>query len=269
MRGPACDPVAVSDAIALHVEPDLAGASLLLAFEGWNDAGEAATHAARFVQRAIHSVPLADLDYESYVDFTCRRPEVAIGSDGGRVIHWPGLAFRYGRVDTARELVVGIGVEPHLRWRAFCDEVADLVDSLGIAQVVFLGAYLADVVYSRPVAVTGFASDAARLDKLGVVPSSYAGPTGIIGVLADRLARDGVEMLSLWAGLPHYIDVAPNPRGSLALIQKLAAALDLRLDGSPLEGEAAEFEGRISELVAGDPEIGDYVRRLKRREFAQ
>lgn len=257
------------DAIEMHVQPDLAGASLLLAFEGWNDAGEAASHAARFVQRAIHSVPLADLDYEDYVDFTCRRPEVSIGSEGGRVIHWPGLAFRYGRIDPSRELVVGIGAEPHLRWRAFSDEVADLVDALGIAQVVFLGAHLADVVYSRPVGVTGFASDDDRLEKLGVAPSSYAGPTGIIGVLADRLARDGVELVSLWAGLPHYIDVAPNPRGSLSLVQKLTATLDLRLDASPLEAEAAEFEDRVSELVAADPEIGEYVRRLKRREFAQ
>jgi hypothetical protein len=259
----------VTTAIKMHVQPDLEGTSLLLAFEGWNDAGEAASHAARFVQRAIHSVPLADLDYEEYVDFTCRRPHVAIGPGGLRSVEWPSLAFRYGRVDPSRELVVGIGIEPHLRWRRFCDEVADLVDDLGISQVVFLGAYLADIVYSRPVGVTGFATDEDRLRKLGVVPSGYAGPTGIVGVLADRLSRDGVDLVSLWAGLPHYIDVSPNPRGSLALVQKLTEALDLRLDAAPLEAEAAEFEDRISSLVAGDPEIGDYVRRLKRREFAQ
>ena len=179
------------------------------------------------------------------------------------------MKFHYGAIDATREIAIGCGPEPHLRWRDYCDRVAELVSTLEIERVVLLGAYLADVVYSRPVGVTGFATSSDLLDRLGVQTSSYEGPTGIVGVLADRLTRDGVEIISLWAGLPHYISVSPNPRGALALVQKLIACLDIKLDEEPLRRDAENFERRISELVASDPELNDYVRELKRREFAQ
>ena len=136
-------------------------------------------------------------------------------------------------------------------------------------RVVLLGAYVADVVYSRPVDVTGFASEADRLAAIGVAPSRYEGPTGIVGVLGEHLRADGVPVLSLWAGLPHYISASPNPRGALALVQKLASDLPLAIDEAPLRAEAAAFEEKISALVSGDPELSEYVRLLKKREFAQ
>ena len=136
-------------------------------------------------------------------------------------------------------------------------------------RVVLVGAFLADVVYSRPVGVTGFASDPSVLERIGVPASSYQGPTGIVGAIAERLRRDGIEIVSLWAGLPHYISAAPNPRGALALLHKLAELLELKLDDEPLRAEAARFEEKISAVVAGDPELTEYVRQLKRREFAQ
>ena len=271
MRGGvgACDSGCVTDPLVLHVEPVLRNAPLVLAFEGWNDAGEAATHALDYIADAIRSVPLAEIDSEEFLDYTVTRPNVRIDAMRERVIDWPQTRFRYGSADVSREVVTARGMEPHFHWRRYCEIVASLVKRLGVGEVVLLGAYLADVVYSRPVGVTGFASDPGRLEQLGVTPSSYEGPTGIVGVLAERLRRDGVSVVSLWAGLPHYITATPNPRGALALVQKLIECLGLKLDVEPLRSAAAQFEEEISALVAGDPELNEYVRRLKRREFAQ
>jgi predicted ATP-grasp superfamily ATP-dependent carboligase len=186
-----------------------------------------------------------------------------------RRIAWPKSELLYGSLGAERELVVGIAIEPHLRWRRYADLLAGLARDLGARRVVLLGAYLADVLYSRPVGITGFASSASLLEMLGVAGSSYEGPTGIVGVLGERFAREGLEVMSLWAALPHYITAQPNPRGALALVQILGRVLDLKLDTAPLERMAAEFEERISALVAADPELAEYVRQLKRREFAQ
>ena len=253
----------------MHVSPSLRDAPLVMSFEGWNDAGEAASAALRFIDRAIQSVPLAEIDGEEFIDFTVHRPTVRMTDGEMQIIEWPRTEFRYGSLDATRELVVGLGVEPHLRWHRFIDLVAEFVSRLRIRQVVLLGAYVADVVYSRPVGVTGSASRLELLSGIGVLPSRYEGPTGIVGVLADRLRRDGVEVTSLWAGLPHYISATPNPRGALALVQKLTALLEIKLDEEPLRRQAAAFEERISNLVAADPELSEYVRQLKRREFAQ
>jgi len=255
--------------LRLHVRPALRDAPLLLAFSGWNDAGDAATLAVRYVEDAIRAVPLAEIDCEDFYDFTVARPTVRLDAGHQRVIDWPNVAFRFGSMDGSRELVTGCGIEPHLHWRRFCDLIAELVAGLAVRRVVLVGAFLADVVYSRPVAVTGFASDPSVLERIGVPASSYQGPTGIVGAIAERLRRDGVEIVSLWAGLPHYISVAPNPRGALALLHQLGELLELKLDDEPLRAEAARFEEKISAVVAGDPELSEYVRQLKRREFAQ
>ena len=288
----------MKDALTFFVEPVLDNATLIAAFEGWNDAGEAATGAARYVEAAIHAVPLAEIDGEEFLDFTVRRPWMRAGEGGARTIEWPATRVSYGATasfaqraqvsrsepkasedhkvgerrpsgDGSQELVVVIGAEPHLRWRAYCELFASLVRRLRVKRVVLLGAYVADVVYSRPVDVTGFASDADRLAAIGVAPSRYEGPTGIVGALGEHLRADGVPVLSLWAGLPHYISASPNPRGALALVQKLASDLPLAIDEAPLRAEAAAFEDKISALVSSDPELSEYVRLLKKREFAQ
>jgi proteasome assembly chaperone (PAC2) family protein len=259
----------VTDALRFHVRPSLREPALVLAFEGWNDAGEAATLAARHLAEQAIAVPLAEIDPEEFYDFTVRRPLVRLDAGAVRRIEWPRTEFRFGSLDSARELVVGIGVEPHLRWRQYSDLVCRLAKELGIRRVVLLGAFLAEVVYSRPVNVTGFSSTPDWMQRLGVEPSAYQGPTGIVGVLAERLAADGAEVLSLWAGLPHYISVSPNPRGALALVKRACEALAFRVDETRLVKDAAEFEERASALVSADPELTDYVRQLKRREFAQ
>jgi len=258
----------VVEALRMHVKPALRECAMVLAFDGWNDAGAAATSALTFIADAIQSVPLADIDPEEFYDFTVSRPDVALTDGNARHIEWPTMEFRYGPIDGSREVIIGTGAEPHLRWRSFCDCVLELVRELSVQRIVLLGGYQADVVYSQPVQVKGFASDPALLARLGVRPSAYQGPTGIVGVLADRLQREGLEVASLWAGLPHYIRVSPNPRGALALIQALTTCLDFRIDEEPLQRVAAEFEERISELVANDSELSEYVKQLKRRDFA-
>ena len=156
----------------------------------------------------------------------------------------------------------------HLHWKAFIHEVESLIRVLRIRRVVLLGAFLADVLYTRPLKVSGFGPP-ERLAELGVSPTDYQGPTGIVGVLGAELPKLGVEVTSFWAGLPHYITLSPNPRGMLALLHKLSGYLELPLDHSPLERQAAEFEEQVSKVVAADPELTAYIRELKRREFSQ
>jgi len=256
-------------ALERELEPTLSDPTLLLAFEGWNDAGEAATGAAGYLADALALAPLARIDPDPFFDFTVQRPQVEIDEGGARRIEWPSFDFRFGALRAGRDVVVGIGPEPHLRWRRYADLVTEYAAELGVRRVVLLGAYLADVVYSRPVGVSGFASKAQWLADLSVSVSRYEGPTGMVGVLAERFQGAGLDVLSLWAGLPHYISATPNPRGALALVQRLTTCLELKLDEAPLRAQAAEFEERTNELVANDPELSEYVRELKRREFAQ
>ena len=253
----------------MHVEPVLRDPALILAFAGWNDAGEAATAALRYLDVAIHAAPLAEIDCEDFFDFTVRRPDVVRGDSGQRIIEWPTAQFRFGPVDAQREVVTGVGVEPHMRWRGFSDCIVELAKRVGVVRVVLLGSYQADVVYSQPVQVTGFATDPGELERIAVVTTEYEGATGIVGVLGSRFEAEGIPVVSLWAGLPHYINVAPNPRGALALVRKLTECLGFKIDEDLLAARAAEFEERISKLVASDSDLSEYVRQLKKKEFAQ
>ncbi len=259
----------MSDALRLHVQPTLEDASLVLAFDGWNDAGEAATGAVSFLSDAFRCVPLAEIDPEEYYDFTVRRPELHADGEAHRRIEWPSYRFRFAALPGGRELVVGFGAEPHLRWRSFGDQVVRLIEVVRVRRVVLLGAFLADVLYSRPVRVSGSASRPGTIEGLAVDATGYEGPTGIVGVLGERLRRLGVEVVSLWAGLPHYITVSPNPRGALALVEKIGCCLTLPVELEPLERASEEFEQEVSQLVAADPALAEYVKELKRREFAQ
>jgi hypothetical protein len=259
----------VADLLRAHVEPVLREPTLVLAFAGWNDAGDAATTALAYLDASLHTASLSEMDPEEFFDFTVRRPEVDRLADGGRFITRPTMRFRYGSIDPDREIVTGSGVEPHLRWRTYCDTVVEFAQKLGVARAILLGAYQADVVYSQPVQVTGFATDESILKRLDVEVSDYQGPTGIAGVLGNRLEAEGIPIVSLWAGLPHYISISPNPRGALALLQKLSPCIDLQVDEEPLRSSAKEFEERISKLVSSDAELSEYVRQLKRRDFVR
>ncbi len=253
----------------MHVRPVLGEPTMVVAFEGWNDACESASSAARIVADALHCVPLAEIDPDEYFDFTVRRPLVRYERGAMSPIEWCAPQFRYGVTEEGREVIVGTGVEPHLRWRSYCEAVIELAVDMGVRRCILIGAYLADVVYSQPVVVTGFASEPGVLERLGIEPTSYEGPTGIVGVLGAALEEEGIEVLSLWAALPHYISATPNPRGALALLRKVSQLLETPFDLGSLKEDALRFEEEISKVVAGDDELSEYVKELKRREFAQ
>lgn len=253
----------------MHVQPILGDPTLLLAFEGWNDACGAASTAVRCVNDLMNAVPLGEIDPDEYFDFTVLRPEVRYRSGRSGQIVWPTTEFRYGVVEEGHEIITGLGIEPHLRWRSFCDAIVELAVDMGVRRCVTLGAYLADVVYSQPVIVTGHSTSPRMLDRFEVVPTSYEGMTGIVGVLSNVLQEEGVEVVSLWAGLPHYITATPNPRGALALLRKVSQYVGAPLDLKALREESVEFEAEMSKIVAADDELTEYVKELKRREFAQ
>lgn len=264
-----CHYPGVDDVLRLHVQPELRDPAMVLSFGGWNDAGESATTAVGYIDDAVRAVPLATLDPDPFYDFTVHRPVLRRSGDESLQVDWPTNVLRFGSLDGTREIVLGSGVEPHLRWRSFCDAYVNLALDLGVRRVVLMGAYLADVVYSQPVVLSGFSSDPEALPEFDVQGSSYEGPTGILGVLADRFRSEGMWVLSLWAGLPHYIEASPNPRGALALVSKVSEALDFRIDLDPLRREAAEYEEKVSRTVSEDSELTEYVRGLKKRDFAQ
>lgn len=249
--------------------PPLASPTLVLAFEGWNDAGEAASWAARMLATQLGAEPLAEIDPELFFDFTVRRPTVRVEDGVLEDFEWPTCRFLHTTIDPSKELVIGIAIEPHLRWRLYVEQILALVDAMHVGRVVLLGAYLADVLYSRPVGITAVASHRDLLDRHGLEATRYEGPTGVVGLLGHELRARGIETLALWAGLPHYLHVAPNPRGTLALLERVLPILDVKLDLEGLATASRECEQRMVQMVNEDPELADYVRELKRREFAQ
>jgi proteasome assembly chaperone (PAC2) family protein len=253
-----------------HQQPELREPTLILAYAGWNDGGESATTALRYLVGQLAPTALARIDTDEFLDFTVARPHVRLRDGQHREIVWPDHEFfavrDYGQ---GRDLVLGIGVEPHLRWRQYCTLIGSLAERTGARSVVLLGAFLADVIYSQPIQVRGFTSDPELARQLGFGPSGYEGPTGIVGVLGEVMRERGLPCVSLWAALPHYVSVSPNARGALSLLQALQRATGLALELTEMEAAAARFDEQVSELIAGDPQLSAYVRELKRRAFSQ
>jgi proteasome assembly chaperone (PAC2) family protein len=241
---------------------------LLLAYAGWSDGGDAATTALRHLLEQSRVTRVAQIDTEEFLDFTVVRPHVRL-LDGNRSILWPNHEFFAidGRGDPP-DVVFGLGVEPHLRWRAYVEIALELVRELRIERVYLFGAYLDEVIYSQPTQIGVSSADGELARTLGLSVPRYEGPTGMLGVLSVALAEAGLESLSLWARIPHYISTRPNYRGALALLHQLEALSGLRFDLSGLASEAAEFDQAVAELIASDPQLSAYVRELKRRAFS-
>ena len=255
--------------LILERQPALRRPILILAFAGWNDAGQAATNAVRFAAEQLTATPFARVDPDDFYDFTVLRPQVRLAEGAQRTIDWNTLEVRAAQVPAvAHDFAFGWGPEPHLKWKAFCTLMLDLVRECDASMVVTLGGYLAEVLYSRPVPVTGFSTEPELLRHLDVGATRYEGPTGIVGVLAEHCRAAGLRHASLWAALPHYIAAAPNPRASLALLLRLCDLVQLPIDLQPLQDAAAAFEQQVTEAINGDPKLSAYVRELKRREFA-
>jgi predicted ATP-grasp superfamily ATP-dependent carboligase len=244
--------------------PDLRRPILVAAFEGWNDAGEAASYALDFVAEELGAEAIGHIDPEEFYDFQVTRPSVRLDEHGERRIDWPSVEILTAVLpDADRDLVLLRGTEPNLRWRRFAGEVIEVASELGVELVVTLGALLADVPHTRPVHVVGSTVDTVLAARLDLPTSRYEGPTGMIGVLADAARRAALPSVSIWAALPHYLRASPNPRASLALVTKLTDVVPLEIDTESLEEASETFDATVAEIVGEDPELAGYVRRLE------
>jgi proteasome assembly chaperone (PAC2) family protein len=234
------------------------------AFKGWNDAGEAATAAVTFLTESFGASKVADVDPEEFFDFTAVRPTVTLAEGSVRVIDWPDNVISAAHVPAGEsDLLLLQGVEPSLRWRAFCRAVIDVARRFDARMVVTLGALLADVPHSRPVSITGLASDRGPIERLGFARSNYEGPTGIVGVLHDACARVGLPSASFWASVPHYVAAAPNPKAALALVRSFEGLTRMPVDATSLEEASEDYDRQVSAAVASDPDVKAFVERLE------
>jgi len=246
--------------------PELRNPTLICAFRGWNDAAGSASAALEFVASRWRAKRFAAIDPEEFFDFQVNRPTVRLTEGRTREIEWPEIVLSSAEVaDTDHDAVLVVGSEPNLRWRAFCRVLLDAARELEVRLVVTLGALLADVPHTRPVQITGIASDQALVERLGFSQTRYQGPTGIVGVLHDACARTGLASASLWAPVPHYVGAVPSPKATLALVRTLEGLLEITLDATELEEAAAQYEQRLDEAVASEPEVRSLVERLEQQ----
>jgi len=252
--------------LRIDERPTLRRPVLIAAFRGWNDGGQAATLAAGTLARVWDARRFAEIDPEGLVDFQATRPTVSLDEGMTRQIEWPEITFHAAAIPGAdRDAVILLGVEPNYRWRAFNELVVGLARDLGVELVVTLGALLADVPHTRPAPVTGAASDLSLVEELGLQPSRYEGPTGIVGVLHDAFREAGIPSVSLWSAVPHYVSLAPSPRAAKALCERLGELLGITIDLTELEEASEIYAEQITEAVASDPETAAYVEELERR----
>lgn len=249
-----------------HV-PELRHPLLVTAFEGWNDAGDAASLALAYLADTWKAERFATIEPEEFFDFTSTRPHTRIVDGVTRVIEWPAIEILSARVpNTGRDVILVRGVEPQLRWKTFCSAIIDVAQTVGAELAVSLGALLADVAHTRPVKVTGTTDDDELSSRLGLARSNYEGPTGIIGVLASAFGDAGLPSASFWAAVPHYVHQLPSPKAALALVERSAALLGARINPVELRVAAEEYERQVSERVADDEEAAAYVAQLEEED---
>lgn len=252
--------------ISRYTDVELRDPIMIAAFRGWNDAGDAASFAASHLGRVWAAKKFAAIDPEEFYDFQAVRPHVELDEGLTRKINWPQNEFWAAKLDKApQDIIVLVGVEPNVKWRTFSQLIVDVARQHDVKLVITLGALLADVAHSRPVHITGTAADPQLVERLQLQRSRYEGPTGIVGVLHDALSSSGIDSASLWAAVPHYLAITPNPKAALALTRKA-----IELTGTPAEVESLEratqaYEERVSELVASDEDVQAYVRLLEER----
>jgi hypothetical protein len=237
---------------------------LLAAFEGWNDAAEAASGALAHLADVWDAHPIGELDPDDYYDFQVNRPHIAADDgSGGPRITWPTTRFLVARLENGRDVVLMRGVEPNMRWRGFCAEILDACRRLGVDTVVTLAALLGDAPHTRPVPVRGTSADPGLREKWSLDPSTYEGPTGIVGVFQDACTTAGLSAASFWAAIPYYVAQPPCPKATLALLRRVEDVLDLSLPLGDLPDEARAWQDGVDELAAEDQEVADYVRSLE------
>jgi predicted ATP-grasp superfamily ATP-dependent carboligase len=240
-------------------------------FEGWNDAGEAASGVINHLGIAWQATPIGAIDPEEYYDFQVNRPVVEIEEGRTHRLIWPTTRFSLARAEATglpRDVVLVHGIEPNMRWQAFSGEVVDGLAGWGVELVIVLGALLAEAAHTRPVPVSVGSSDPALIEGSGLSRVDYKGPTGIVGVLQHACAAAGMESVSLWAQVPHYVAQPPSPKATLALLRCVEDILDLPLPLADLQEEARAWERGVDELAQSDAEVAEYVRTLEEAKDA-
>jgi len=243
---------------------------MVVAFQGWSDAGEAATSSIGYLRELWDATVFASVDPEDFYDFQAHRPLVKINEEGIREITWPTTDFAFAKVEGAeRDVVLLSGIEPSMRWPTFCDLVLDVARTCEVELLVAMGALLAGRPHTRPIRVTGSASTPELASRYGLATPRYEGPTGIAGVVIDACRRGGLDAVTLWSWVPHYLQGSPSPTAALALLQRLAALLELPIDLSDVEQRARAHDARVSEAVTSDPDIVATVQELERQADAE
>jgi predicted ATP-grasp superfamily ATP-dependent carboligase len=237
---------------------------MLAAFEGWNDAGEAASDALRYLNKLWGGKKVASIDADEYYDFQFTRPTVRRTASGERKIKWPSTRiYKASAPGTNVDVIFIQGTEPSYKWRAYTAELLVHAEALHVDYVVLVGALLADVPHSRPIPVSTSTDDSALRERLNLEASQYEGPVGIVGVLSEVSLLAGIPTVSLWAAVPHYVAQAPSPKAQLALLHRIEELLQVPLDTHELAEEAEAWERGVNELATEDPEIAAYVRQLE------
>lgn len=246
--------------------PVLRDPVLVAAFEGWNDAADAATDAIEHLETVWKAAPLAVIDPDEYYDFQVNRPTVRLHDGVTRSVEWPTTRVSLARPPSApRDVVLVRGLEPNMKWRAFCGELLDLATELQVELTVTLGALLADTPHTRPVPVTGTAYDAATAARLSVERSRYEGPTGIVGVFQDACRRADLPAVSFWAAVPHYVAQPPCPKATIALLRRVEDLLDIAVPLGELPEQGRAWERGVQEMAREDSEVAEYVQALESR----
>jgi proteasome assembly chaperone (PAC2) family protein len=251
-------------------EPRLVDPVMIAAFEGWNDAGEAASTALEHLELSWDATPLAEIDPEEYYDFQVTRPHVRYADGVTRKIEWQTTRLSVATLPgTERHVVLVNGIEPNLRWRAFCSELLGHIERLGVTKVITLGALLTDIPHTRPTTVSGISYDADSAGRMQVEQSSYQGATGIVGVFQNYCVEAGVPAMSFWAAVPHYVSQARVPKAAVALLHRIEEVLDVEVPLGGLPEQAEEWERTVSEMAEADDEVREYVRQLEEQAEAE
>ena len=245
---------------------DLVDPVVVAAFGGWNDAGNAATGTVEHLEEAYGADPVFALDPDDFYDFQVNRPRVSLGEEGDRELSWPTTELKISVLPDGRDLVLLLGLEPNLRWRQFATLLASALSSANATRVHLLGSLLADTPPTRPIPVSTSTGDPELMTQLGLAPSTYEGPTGIVGVLADTLSRAGMQVLMLWSAIPHYVSHPSCPKATLALLTALEEQLGVDLDRGELPELAKAWERGVNELAAEDSEVAEYVASLEQQQ---
>ena len=244
--------------------PTLRSPVLIAAFEGWNDAADAASGVVDHLLEVWDARLVAAIDPEDFYDFQMNRPVVGTDARGHRRLTWPSTQLSVASPPGAlRDVILLRGIEPNMRWRQFCAELLAAADELGAELVVTLGALLADTPHTRPIPVSGTATDPDLAERLELEQSNYEGPTGIVGVFQDACVRTDMPALSFWAAVPHYVAQPPCPKATLALLGQIEDLLEVSIPLGDLPEESRAWERGVDELAEEDEEIGDYVRALE------